>query len=390
MNLRISRFNKLNIYFSTLFFFIFIVQINTSWVYLGKTKINFGDLEYVLSRVKCTTQVGRAVFNLNPPGTLCGNYIYGYPLLEILHLFRINLRFLIPLASILVVMLIYNINFKVTHKGNIVLKIFVLLIFLSPPTVLLIQRGNIDLLVVFILMLSIKLMDTDKKKLGVLLIFLSALIKFYTFPVGIYFLYKMRDKSIAFKFLVLVALLTSISILKDISSLPFLPWDARNMFGSPIWGEYFVYFWNGPNTHANPIFSHLLGGVLICLIIFLIKKVRAFYKIGKLEKKYFPVQVNTTIETYLIVFLSCYFSGLNVDYRLIYFSLFILSYLNNCGYSLIRYIFAFVAITPMLYFSFNVGDIQVFGDIAILFSVSYLLSRLSITSFKRSASVKLN
>jgi hypothetical protein len=79
--------------------------------------------------------------------------------------------------------------------------------------------------------------------------------------------------------------------------------------------------------------------------------------------------MDTVFAVFLIVFLICYFSSTSFDYRLVYLMVPIFIYISKIdGNYRIMYTFYFITFLSF-WLSYNSGDFQLLGDIAILFWV---------------------
>ena len=368
---------KSRLSYASLFLLIscsYLFQSRFGWLYLGKIAENYGDLTYILSRVDCTQSVGRQVYLLAEMQTECRNYIYGYPLLKVLKFFSINQKsnsvlgiFFMLAISLLFVILIKN------QKSNTPKAIIFLLIF-SPPIVLLVQRANLDLLIALMVFAGLLLHKKNMYVSTSVLLFASSAFKFYTLPVALSYLWIIRKRNIGYYLLVMSALGTIASVILDYKSLPFIPWDARNMFGNVIWGEYLEYLINGANSHSNFILSQLIGLLSIILMLW-------FFSLIKRKQPslyslfiYFRYKNDSGVTNYFLpIFLTCYFAGLNVDYRLI----FLLIGLTAAGFGLsnnpIQNLFLFISYACIFFLSFNVNQIQVIGDFFLFIVVSRII-----------------
>lgn len=368
----------------TALIFLLWAQKQFGWLYLN-TKGGFGDLLYVLEKSSCLDQEVVDLYSSRTQNP-CSGYIYGSTLIKVINLFQINQAHLEIVGSLLIVLFcLIFINAVAPINNSYSPTVFFLLLFFSPPIILLLERANIDLLILLLVHASGFLISKGKTFAGILVLLLAGTFKFYPLLVAVFMvlLVKGRKKPL----LLMLCFLCSIVVIRDVSKLPFLPWDARNMFGNIIWGEYLVYVLRGDYSHAGYFSSSFLG-VLILLIVFLFAKKIYSKKITLTRVK--SVSSQSYLYYYVLyagTYITCYFSGLNVDYRLvfmlmagIYFTK--LYSINFAG----KIIFSSLLLLSCV-FSYNVELLQPIGDTAQLFvvltylNVFILLFKSKIQSF---------
>jgi hypothetical protein len=179
--------------------------------------------------------------------------------------------------------------------------------------------------------------------------------------------------------------ITAIQVLLDIEKIPQLPWDAQNMFGNIVWGEYLLYLLKGSGTHANFFFSTILGLGILSTIWCLLKRkltvVEYWTYIGSRDQIFFLV--------YLSMYLACFFIGLSVDYRLV-FLLFAFIYFEKT--IKLKASIKFLTRSCILitfYSSYNLAFLQPLGDLAQMVFIA-ILAILMEPYFKLTASRIIN
>jgi len=224
--------------------------------------------------------------------------------------------------------------------------------------ILLFERANLDSLILILVTMYATLV-VRKYFLGAFfLALLASLFKFYTMPLLFIAIFGAK---IFFRFpLIIISLLVSIQVLLDIEKIPQLPWDAQNMFGNIVWGEYLLYLLKGSGTHANFFFSTILGLGILAVIWCLLKRkltvVDYWTYSGSKDQIFFLV--------YLLMYLTCFFIGLSVDYRLA-FLLFAFIYFEKT--IKLKTNLKFLTRSCMLmtfYSSYNLVFLQPLGDLA--------------------------
>jgi len=349
---------------------VFAYQFRMGWFYLGG-KNGFGDFGYVLERIPC---IKGNWDNLYGPRTeeVCSGYIYGSSLLVLLDAIGMSLSTLVPISYGLAASLVFIYLWTILKdKSSIAQNVLAVALLFSPPVILLIERMNVDVIVFLCVYAATKMPNRVAKWIAPLLIALSTLFKFYTLPLILIMLKEARGKLRIYLFTVLVSTLVIISI--DLSRIEGLPWDARNMFGNAIWGEYLLYLVKGPQTHANFIASSMLGIAILIFVSYLVQKLDIDVEL----KKVAPKSDQKLFIFCFILYLTCYFSGLSVDYRLIFllfaYVLFEAMFtLNWTGLMIVR-----LSILATFYMSYNVEKLQPLGDLTQLVALLILAKGLS-------------
>lgn len=346
----------------------FLIQYLSSWVFLGMNEINFGDLGFV---VECGQN--NQNFEYYSQGH-CSDYMYGTFLLKIIELSNLPVD-AVPYIGFF---FIFSISFifswlTFNFKRNVLVVFAGFSCLIAPPTELILQRANLDILMYLLVFLSALLMAYRQYVFALSALTLTTLIKFYTFPVlfmlSVLFYNLISRKKLSQLYLLPIFIYTIYEIYK----VPYFPAGAQNYFGSQIFGEYIWFVIYGPFSSGNILVSSLIGFVLfiICLYIFVI-----------LQKKYhFLPQIKTNgcnsilVSIFLLNFLtffSCYFAGLNIDYRLIFITTSFLAFVNIDFQSQLKYRSILVfSLVVVLFTSYNTYFLQPVGDVFLMVLTSY-------------------
>lgn len=351
-------------------------QILFGWLYLHTTA-RFGDLLYVLEKVNCFNRDLYVARTTDP----CTGYIYGSTLIKFLHLLGISAGKLEGFGFLLIILFTF-IFFRTIYLGKLSFQanIFFFILYFSPPIVLLIERGNIDILICILIFLSGHLFTARRITAGVLILILAGMFKFYPIALALVAILLLARKKLRI-LLLSIWIFAFVIVVKDLLQLQNLPWDARNMFGNSIWGEYLNYAIAGSNTHGNFLVNSALGILIIFLMGFanhLVFSNRVVLKnvLVKSDIYFFSLFSGT--------YLICYFSGLNVDYRLV-FLLIAITYINRIIEikKVQAYVFT-LAVCLTFFLSFNSNLLQPFGDLAQVYIVFVLISALTKVYFQNS------
>jgi len=346
------------------------------WLYLHTT-YRFGDLLYVLEKVECVNDSLYTTRTSDP----CTGYIYGSTLIKFLRVIGINAGKLEIFGFTLIILFTF-IFFRNIYLGKFSRQatIFFFILYFSPPIVLLLERANIDLLIFILIFLSGYLFTARRITAGVIILILAGMFKFYPIALALVALLLLARKKQRV-LLLIIWIFASIIVVKDLLQLQNLPWDARNMFGNSIWGEYLKYAIAGSNTHGNFLVNSALGILIIFLMGFanhLVFSNRVVIKnvLVKSDIYFFGLFSGT--------YLICYFSGLNVDYRLV-FLLMAITYINRIIQmkKLQTYVFT-LAVCLTFFLSFNSNLLQPLGDLAQVYIVFVLISALTKVYFQNS------
>lgn len=349
-------------------FAILMLEYSTRWLFLGRTEIDFGDLAYV---IKCGQ-------GLNSDGGFfsnngCTSYMYGSINLRIVELLNLNDTSIVIVGIFFFasVSLIFSIIILDLLKINTWLGLFGLIIFFSPPIELILERANLDALIFIILIVSAYVFNDKKKYLSLSLLAISSLMKFYTLPLllllSIVLSINKRKRIFSQIYLVLIIIICAI----DISHVPNFPWDARNMFGLPVYAEYLSFLLDGPNSHSNRLFATTFGLIIFIFINFCVY--RASKKFAIYPAKFSENLSRRKLLIFLFnffVFFSCFIAGLNIDYRLLFLAVSVLIFLSF-GISKPLIVSLCTLLSIVMFTSYNTYIFQPLGDFVIMVLTCY-------------------
>ena len=319
------------------------------------------DLRSVLQSADCYQDEGLKVYS-HQIGEKCA-YNYGSVLIRIINLLGIgeSSTFIFGLIGILVISVSLSAIELISKKKTFPQYMFLLTLFLSPPILLLMERGNIDTLILASTILLIALINRGKNFLSFILIAFMTLFKFY--PIVLFGLMFLAIKK---RWVLLLALgafsLVSIQVFYDISRGPGYINIFWASFGSPIWGIYAGYI----GMDIKYQMSIILGGCIFLFSLFCVNKVLRMNKTSLTSKQIFDSKNAETVFAYTsTIFIFCYLLGMNFDYRLVFFIIcnLILIFCSNLSSKLIFTIK--VLLIPAFWFSYNLHDLQPIGDLAL-------------------------
>lgn len=324
-------------------------------LYLPKEELLYRDFKYILG---CS---GFRVDNLD-----CPEYLYG----RFLRFFLDQLTILHPYTELVVIVFIciswIPLAYLFVQIDKASLKIVLLLLFLSPSIALLIQRGNLDILIFSLCWIAIKLFLQGNVTPSLLIVILASSFKIYPVALLLLLVAFALIKEASAKAKVIWVLLTGLALwsaLIDVSNIPWLPSDARNSFGLRIFGEYLTYMISGSGFQMLPIFGILLGILILGFTTILMAS-------SKFENCFPRYEVSLESTIWFLYFLAIFASGISIDYRLIFLlpSLILMAEFDK----LMRYMVTFLLVLSF-YLSYPFEILQVFGDIALFMLLSFII-----------------
>jgi hypothetical protein len=345
---------------------------------------NFIDLKAVLLSIECAKSAdpNRSLDSIY----LTCNYIYGSPLLffgKYLGLNSSNTSFyawllLIITSSLIGVITYISIsNFK---KALLVVS----LVICSPAISLLFERANIDVIIFILVILSAWFYAKKQIFLSLAIIFIVTLLKFYTIFLLLILIFLHINKKNYYALIPITALTTAIVIL-DLARIEKFPVGGPAQFGTGVFSWYFDQI----GFHIDKAIWFLIGIGVTLSITYLLTKAPQDYVPALSSKFNFRSARGSEIAFgwSSLIFLSCFLSGFNYDYRLVFLVLsgFLIFQANNStknylwetmyflslwGSTGIRLTFEGVNYKTDIVFAF----FQLIGDISTLVLASYLLA----------------
>jgi hypothetical protein len=356
------------------FFLFFGLQKLFGWPFLGGLHVRshpaFIDLGPTINALECYRLIGLRVYSVGDSSSCW--YIYGSTLLKVLAPTGLTTASTITLGWIFIgiASTIFGIIFSLIVSDSKLINLFYLLVLLSPVTMLLLERGNIDIIILLLLTLSALAFNHNLRFLTVLLILCSSLIKFYTLPLALIFCLFVPNKRRKLIGLLLISL-TFFRVISDLRLLEDLPRVANASFGNPLLAMYLTKI----NINLPWASQHMIGiFFLFCAVIF-IRRIRFSRKIFNITP--FPNienwnYANTLQMIFMITFLSCYFAGVSFDFRLIYFTLACLLEVART-YNSTKLFSVYLGFALISNWTVNTKYLEPFGDLSILLVTAYFL-----------------
>ena len=366
-NLKVSSFWALAL------FSFFALQERIGWPLLRLAGIRsfsfFTDLGWVFKSADSAKIIGWDIYNPQPPKDY-SPYLYGSNLIRMVDLLGINESHTKIAGWIFMFLFcaLLGLIISLVDTKSVVFSLFIFLILISPPNQLLLERANFDLFMILLLYLLALSIYRNKFLMSVVIVIFSSLLKYYTLPIMIWFLFiwnQLKLRVTTFLVLVFAAIYIFVDIKKIQIEFPRPSWAA---FGNPIFGVYFNRF----NIDLPSRIQDTIGLTLLFITLLILKQILLKFKVNLPPTKILTRPENlmdSVFAVFLIVFLICYFSSTSFDYRLVYLMVPIFIYISKIdGNYRIMYTFYFITFLSF-WLSYNSGDFQLLGDIAILFWV---------------------
>ena len=351
-----------------MFFAFFSSQKILEWPilrFLGlQYQPGFMDLRSILGAVECSSR------NISSPSIHDSlweecEYIYGSTLNSLLGLLNLSTKDTtwigwVFIACLSIVLTSACSKFKLELSSA---SIGVLLCTLSPPIMLLVERANFDVLIVFIVWLATFFHERVWRGVSLGLVAISALFKFYTLPLMLFITLFFKNKfarllSLAFTLIVGVKVVNDLKQIE--TDIPRILW---NSFGGSSLGLYLdLKFFP-----TNLLFQNVIG-VLQLIFIFLVlvsfQRSRSILMSPDLGIKFTQSQTGRLQIYFIFVFLTCYFAGMNFDYRLVFLVVPCVTEAMRLHKSHFRIDWILILAVVSVWFTLLAGNRQPFGDLA--------------------------
>jgi len=308
----------------------YFLQQKFSWPGLQMSGIrgssNYIDQESVLNSARCFKEIGISVYEINTIPDGCGGFVYSIELLRVLNFFHLSNLSSEVLGTIymwLTILALCSVFFCIKNfrKGDYLVAAFALV---SPGIWLLLERGNYDEVVFILAILAGSLLSSKYQEFGMVLLAASVLIKFYTLPaflLAIIFL-KRKNSKIIFGAVACVVTVYVVFLVKQIAAFP-STWYIS--FGLDSLGLYLNLFTRekiSQDLQIPGIIRSAIGVGFIAVFILYFTRIKLISS-GILINEYLKNRTSSIYNTLLFVFLSCFFAGMNYDYRLVYLAVLI-------------------------------------------------------------------
>ena len=344
----------------------------------------------VLESVKCFSE-GLDVYSTDFHTSDCV-YAYGSAFLIIGKVFGLNggmrhqvsLIFALMVSSIIAVVLGKYLQDKFSIKY-----IYVLMTVASPATSFLFERGNFDQLVFILVFLAAISHSNQLRVLSLLIITFTAMFKYYTFPLLIFYILINR-RILNRLFMLTIPIFTLTLIYIDWNRTTFRPATGGCcQFGGASFSYYFRFFGMTGNQGIWILLSSILMGIFALIILKLPKVLVPLLETSRNFKSNSINPFEIFIEWSGLILITTWFLGFNYDYRLIYFTIAGLVVINLKSKNKVISTLWILCYLVSLWATVGLGSalvgnnillqtimacIQLIGDISIFFMVAYLTS----------------
>jgi len=351
-------------YFVCTFLFLsmnYILNLVLNWPLLAmsgiKGETSFSDLSTTLKQMNC----GQST---------CPDYIYGDLFARLARGLNLSAISIDLMAYILTGLFILSLSLIASSAKSKLAVLAINTVGVSPSTLLLLERANIDIFIFVLCFLASILAKGKLRVMSVLLLALSTLIKFYPLLAFLHQSFLMsKNKSSNLKraligFLAVgVTIITIANVVKESSSIP-LNWD--NSFGLSI-GILWLSFIFKEMTNLNLVVSGSLIPIIGLSSLIITWRLMKLSRLTKVSLR------STSIgrDPVFLVGLTCYVLGISYDYRLVFIlipcALFLENSLTRPGNRFLLLIVAsfFTTTNFGVHVKFFYPGIQLMGDIAL-------------------------
>ena len=342
---------------------------------LGSSR--FIDLVAIQDFSKCLSKYGVEVYEIS---NHCSGYQYS---LGVLYFFDysgfsslsgISAALVLEIPLLFSMILLVALSFKKSKK----IGMFSVLAVLAPGNWLLLERGNLDLIMVQLLALAALTFRKKKEYFGFIMLAITIFTKFYTLPIMfLYILY--GEKKLRKYFYIpstLAVILASVFQIKQVAKFPSTWYVSFGSGSIGHWANLFVEYQLNASFRFPEKIGLIIGLLILCVSITLHWK--AFRNFNVSEANFTSSKENVILFVGL-TFIACYIVGMNYDYRMIFAIIVCTLILIEERAIPSRIYFVLIALGSFYFSSFFYGQSgmsviyqQLIGDIFVGLLVSYL------------------
>jgi hypothetical protein len=363
--------------FPLVFSIFYSLQILFHWPLLRiwgmNNGFNFGDLRLVIAVSKCSF---RNIFFQTPQyscdalGLTFSQFPYGTTLQVLVRFLQIkeNNTFVLGIIVLLALCVLVSLIIYCLQISNAKMILYWCVIFCSPPIVLLIERMNFDAVMIIIIAIASVFFGNKKFTLGIIVLTLSVLLKFYTLPVFLIVLIIIKDIRIR----IISILLMSISIfivLQELSVIKDFRIGAFASFGAPVYGTYLNKIFSNLNLSYEQssifgLFLYIVTSIIIIIFSRSNKKFSLLFRKTSNESEISSLEWLYIICTSIMV--SCFVFGNNFEYRLVFLLVASMVYLNTRLFTSFQKRLLHILLFLICWCNYNLYFLQPIGDTFLL------------------------
>ena len=288
-----------------------------------KPRPEFWDLYNATGWWNCYKSVGLDVFlSTSSPLDVCRNFNYGYFSMVSMGL-TTSIYGSVKFWGLLQIIVFVSLLVKVYYRKNLThQKSIYLLALFSPGLFLLYLSGNMDIQIICLLLIANHFIVSGKEKLGLTLICITALLKFYTAPILLITSLIVKRKNSKIYGWMLIFCTASIILYQLVKTPPTaFPDGAQNKFGSGIFDNYARKAGIAMSKFQGELLGVLFLFVAISLIIFCYNKYKPRQEVTPIKLSKLQQELSLNFLMMAGTSIACYLGGLNVDYRLTFIAL---------------------------------------------------------------------
>lgn len=365
----------------------------TRWSGISNGSYLFGDFAWLsIWSTDCRLDLSLpnllTVYSQIENSLTCPGFNYGMTLIVLLSVFPISWEAYIVTALLVGVVGVFLIGFFLGRSYILSArqKVLVTVAFFSPGAFLLFERGNLDLVIFLLIIMSSWFLGRGHFTPAYLLLVLASLLKFYALPLVIFVALLSQN----WKQKVLTSVLTAITfiwVLIDLSRGPTLPIQGSVQFGYPVLNHYFE--WLGLRLAPLPDLIGFLSPLLVWILLILIQRRAGTDQQSKLSEGTKALQVDYAFLFSGITFCAMFFVGLSYDYRLVFLAVAAIALILKGAFDQKTTVALWMTLMIALWGSgalgnslmfipleikpFLVGGFQLAGDLAVILWVGILL-----------------
>jgi hypothetical protein len=282
----------------------------------------FTDFETLfIWATECRVNVGLpqlfSVYSQIEASETCRGFTYGTTLIILLSILPIDLEFYVAVAVALGVLSVLALGFflSTSYRMSFWQKVIVTVVFFSPGTFLLFERGNLDLQILLLVVIAAALFARGMYLPAYFVLLFATLLKFYTLPLVV--LVSLLAKNVRDRILsTVLTSLTLVWVIFDYSRGPILQVYGPLQFGYPVLGHYFE--WLGISVQLLPSLIGFFAPWLVwALLVFFERKAGNLYQTN-LRKSLGALEADYAFLFTAVALCAMFFVGLNYDYRLVF------------------------------------------------------------------------
>lgn len=377
MSDRLKNPNLLTFFWVTLLgiaFYLTLILMN--WPLLRITKMrgatDYQDLYGIFKFKECFANFG---YNFTDKSIYpdCAGFVYNFQLLKILnlniltgispsqfHIFQLTLY-----SGLFAYIYAYIAKTQAT-------KLLTLFLLFSPSSQLLLERGNLDAVMIPLIVFASLLIYRGRIFQSLILIILATMFKFYSIPIFLFAVLKAKN----FLVKVTVVILFFIALYMSIHNYLLLREKSIETYCCSFGNDVFGLYLNRLGLNLNSTSISIAGWMILIFSIILVSslsRTKLSVCIPRISNSI--LSESNIFLPLMLIFFVLYISGTNFDYKLQILSLAQLVYITNCSESSDRK-------TQIIYclliqvFSFPSMDLQPFGDILIAVYLASLILTL--------------